>query len=365
MRQFVVALHRGHERVGGDVHGLRQILDRVARDDGAGVDLALEIGVGGVARREVVDGVLVFGLLLGRDVVRHAAEALGHHRQLLLPFAVEDLVRHAALLALDGVLQLLRPHVLVREALAVLVHHEVGVDADGVRAQAVRHRRVGAVLHDRAGPYGHPVAVALVHRLAFFVHAAEEHAVLRGLGRVVGEHLGVAGNVARREHHAQLRVDADDVAVLVGGVHARHPVAFFDELLALHVEAGLGPGRLRGLERAVHGPAVVGQQVHHAGEAGVVLLAPVVVLVHGAALGEHVGLLGIGGRVVVARQQFVLGGADVPVEVGTRIGDPVIQKLRVGAVAHDAHKLVDHFLRLGLLDAQLLVDLAAERAELA
>ena len=137
------------------------------------------------------------------------------------------------------------------------------------------------------------------------------------------------------------------------------------QLLALGVEARFGAGGLRGLQRAVHGPAVVGQQVHHAGEAGVVLFAPVVVLVHGAALGEHVGLLRVGRRVGVAGEQLVLRRADVPVQVLAGIRDPVVQQLRVGTVAHDLHQLVHHFLRFGLLDAQLLVDLAAERAELA
>ena len=204
-----------------------------------------------------------------------------------------------------------------------------------------------------------------VHRLSALVHGAEEAAVLCGLGRVVRQHLGVAGHVAARQHDTLLRVDAHDVAVFVGRVHAHHLVAFLDELLALQVETRLGAGLLRGLQRAVHGPAVIGQQVHHAGEARVVLLAPIVVLVHREALREHVGLLGVGGHVVVAGQQLVLGSADVPVQVRAGVRDPIVQQLRIGAVAHDLHQLVDHFLRLRLLDAQLLVDLAAERAELA
>ena len=228
------------------------------------------------------------------------------------------------------------------------------------------HGGVGAVLHGRARPQGHLVAVAGVHHVAVAVEAAEELAVAQRLRGVVGEHLAVAGDVARGEDDAPRGVDEDGVAALVGGVDARHAAGLvLGELLGAAVEEGLRAGRLGGLERAVHGPAVVGQDVDHAGEAGVALLAPVVVVVDGEALGEDVGRLGVGGRVGVAGEQLVLDGAHVPVQVGAGVGDPVVEQLRVRAVAHRAHELVDDLLRLGLLDAELPVDLAAERAELA
>ena len=249
VRQLVVALDSGVEGIEGHADLLGELLQGVGRDDAAGVDLALEVGVARVPGGEVVDGVLVPVLILRRDVVRHAAEALRHVLQLLLPLAVEDLVGDAALLALDLVLQLLGAGVLVGEALAILVDHEEGVDADGVGSQAVRHGGVGAVLHGRARPQGHLVAVAGVHHVAVAVEAAEELAVAQRLRGVVGEHLTVAGDVARGEDDAPRGVDEDGVAALVGGVDARHAAGLvLGELLGAAVEEGLRAGRLGGLE---------------------------------------------------------------------------------------------------------------------
>ena len=227
------------------------------------------------------------------------------------------------------------------------------------------HRRIRPFFHGRARPHRHLAAVARIGEVSVAVDRGEHGRVAQRLRRVIRQHLFVARHIARAQHHAVGGVDTNDAALLVGGVHARHALAFFDKLLAFDLESGFGPRFERGVERGMHGPSVVGQQMHHAGKARIVLFAPMVIGIDRATLGKNIGGFGVARRIVVAFEQFVIGRSDVPVEVGAGIGDPVIEQASVGPVAHHAHELVDHLLGGRLLDAELLVDFAAECAEFA
>ena len=272
--------------------------------------------------------------------------------ELLGPGAVEELVGLALRLQLDLVLKLLTRHVLVHEALAVQVQPQKAVIADdaaavgaGAAAHVVDHRRM-PLLHRRAGPHAHLVAVADVGVVALRVQVQRQDlvAVLDARGGEVLHHVLVGQVVARGQDDAfrvdlqvlvragVLRVDARD-ATVIGR----------DELHALRVVAHLGAGLLSALEVVGHGRGQAGE-AHGRGVARHVLFRVVVRFQHGIEVRvEVVGAVGLGDLLVgLGRDVHVRAPLDEPVERLARLVAITADDAEVRVVAPLLHVHVDH-----------------------
>ena len=193
--QGVVVLDRLHERrrILADLH--RQLLERV------GLERAHLVGKHALALDVLLGH--VHAQALGVDQLALPVGGVGH------VVRVEDLGIPAGVLAVRQiVVQQAHLHGLVDETLAGVVgHRQKRHVAHGSRAgvEVVQHLGMADVLHGRANPHAHLVAVAgLIVLLALEVVQ---------VGDVVVHHLVVIGIVTRRDDHAILGVDLHIFAI--------------------------------------------------------------------------------------------------------------------------------------------------------
>ncbi len=374
--ELVVAGDGLLQLVGRHLDGLSQLLEGVALGSGGLLDLS------GGALADLLDVVaprLALDILVDVPV---AGMAVGHGVNLLGVLGVEDLV--GLLLGLtDGDLgEQVAGDVLVAEALAVLVHQQERVAAQGA-AEGVGHDGSGGELRSGAGPGGHLQAHTHVGGVALVVGGGPAEHHLEGLVAVVGAHLGVRAVVTAGVHDS-LGVDLGDLAVGVLGPSAAHSALVVgDELQAprgeVHVRAGLDD-----LQNLVVQRHLVGTEADDVGIHGVQLGAVVVLGVLGVVEAGHVHVA-IGGAGAHAARGDVLAvhtrlsgglvrveeddvgvGRHVPVEGLAGVVDPVVPDARVGTPAVGLHLGVQHAdLLLGREDdAALLGPAGVDVAEL-
>ena len=360
--QLVVALDRGAELLHRHAHLLGELLDGVGLNAGVGCHGLVEHGLRDVG----VAAVGTAGHLVVVNVPAHVAVAAVHVLQLVGPLGVEDLpgglLGQAAELVLEG----LATHVLVHEAVAVDVGQQEGVHAQGT-AQVVGHRGEGAVLHLGADPHAHALAVTGVRGVAGGVAVGEDAGKARGPRHVVGHHVLVAGEVARGEQDGLGGVDLRVVAVDVLADDARDGalVVLADELAGPRGElegyACLDADVVDGLDPRCHGGkrdlAVAEDGIEVVLGVGVVRLGPVR-LAHG-----EVALVHVVGVALVLNDVLALHRCEEPVERLAGVVGPKVEDALVGTVAALLHELAHGGVAVDL-DAQVLLDLAADGAEL-
>ena len=266
----------------------------------------------------------------------------GHHEDLL------------AGLVQDGVGDGLRAEVLVSDALALAVN-----DEDVVDLREVRHGGKRAVLHVRARPHRHLVTVARVADVALAVRAVEQAEQARRLGRVVRHHLGVAREVAAREHGGG-RLHADVRPVLRLCDKPGHRATVLLEVPTERVEQELAARLLddalevreHHLKAALVELGVVAADDELGVERGVALGGGVITLLVGVAKDAHL---------TVGELAQLVAGAEVHLDdVGARREAPVDRLAGVVGPVLD-EELVRHLHRVALeaLDERPLVDLKA------
>ena len=226
------------------------------------------------------------------------------------------------------------------------------------------HRGMGTELHVAAGPKPHEVAVAGVADGACRVHrGVEAHELVSPRDEVVA-HVLVVAPVAGGEHDG-LRVDLRVVAVGVMHVGSGDLAVLYDELLAPRGVDELGTHFLGFRRACVERPLHVRVRSDGAVEVRVVLGFVVVALKRGEALrADVVGLVGllVGSG---AREHLEISALDEPVEVLARMVVPIAEEVGGRAVAHVFHELVDDDVFASPFDAEILLDLRADDAEIA
>ena len=227
-------VHRVHGCLGEAELG-DELLDGVRLDDAVPV----RVVVPGRDELRLVGEVLAVGVvgLAPRASVGRAVGA---------PDAVASVLRQVH----DGRTRHAAQHVLVHEALAVLVHHKArvrGVGVVGRQVGASEHDGVGGLLPGGAHPQLHLLPLAVVdsvgHEAGVVVDLGVEVAQTHDLGGKAGHHVAVVREVASRHDDGLGALVLDVAAVLVLGDHRRHSagrvVVAADKLEGLRLEVNL------------------------------------------------------------------------------------------------------------------------------
>ena len=322
---LVPVLDGGHESVGGHAHELRELLKRVGLEG---------VLAGGSANPDLLGAVAGAG---GRP---DGVDLVGDG-------AVDDVVVAGTGLSLDGASQVVVGLVLRREALAQLVHAQVGHELHGVEHEGVRVLVLDAAdgnshlvaVTGVAGGGAHPAAQSQVARTAAALELLEVEAVTAG-----GEH-DALGAVVLLVALGALDDDARHGTVLIahklagGALVANLGAGLLDELGQQGRQVGGSEGQVEARvpgareARGVGRVAEIGEVARGVEGEGEVVLGLVAGLhemvdvpVHGLAVALEVALV----QVEVAAETVVNHGVVKPLGL-VELHAPVLVDLGVGA----------------------------------